>query len=51
MPLEVLAAIVVYCVTFVVCCGLFRLWGLKHQADTAAVIALVPAILAYAVMM
>jgi hypothetical protein len=51
VALPVVAAIVVYLTTFAACCVMFRLWGLRHVADTAAVIALVPALIAYAVML
>ena len=51
MPLPVVAAIVVYCTTFTTCVILFHAWGLKFIGEKAAVIAFIPAILAFAWML
>lgn len=50
MPLDLTAAIVVYCTTFVAACLVLSIWRRSHVAELAAAIAIVPAILAYAIM-
>lgn len=51
MPLAVVGAIVVYCTTFIAACILFSIWKLQFIGEKAAIIALVPAIIAYAWLM
>lgn len=50
MPIELIAPFVVWCIMFVVCYSALWLWHKEHAAEAAAVLAVVPALLAYAIL-
>jgi hypothetical protein len=50
MPIEILSAIIVYCSTFTVLVIALEIVRARQVAETAALLAFIPAIIAYVVM-
>lgn len=51
MPLPVVGAFIVYCTTFLALAILFSIWRLQFIGEKAGVLALIPAIIAFAWLM